>query len=65
MGARPSAHKLHVKMCVCVLLVCSADSIEANVESADVNVQSATQQLAQAAEYQVKHNRVKTDGKRK
>lgn len=30
-----------------------ADSIEANVESADVNVQNATQQLSRAADYQV------------
>ena len=39
---------------MCVFPVCSADSIEANVENADVNVQSATQQLARAADYQVK-----------
>lgn len=29
------------------------DSIEANVETADLHVQNATQQLAQAADYQV------------
>lgn len=39
--------------------MCSADSIEANVESADMNVQRGTQQLARAADYQVKHNRSK------
>lgn len=37
-----------------VFPVCSADSIEANVENADVHVQSATQQLSRAADYQVK-----------
>lgn len=36
--------------------MCSVDSIEANVETADVNVQRGTQQLARAADYQVKHN---------
>lgn len=36
--------------------VCPADSIEANVENADVNVQRATQQLSRAADYQVKRN---------
>ncbi|MBN3324839.1 STX7 protein, partial [Atractosteus spatula] len=34
------------------------DSIEANVENADVHVQTATQQLARAAEYQVSSGRV-------
>ena len=29
------------------------DSIEAHVETADLHVQNATQQLAQAADYQV------------
>lgn len=38
----------------CVFPMCPADSIEANVENADVHVQNATQQLARAAEYQVK-----------
>lgn len=44
-----------LNICVCVFSVCSADSIEANVENADISVQSATQQLARAAGYQVKH----------
>uniref|UniRef100_A0A4W6ERI5 Syntaxin-7 n=1 Tax=Lates calcarifer TaxID=8187 RepID=A0A4W6ERI5_LATCA len=38
------------------------DSIEANVENADVNVQSGTQQLARAAEYQVKIQKGGIDG---
>lgn len=40
-----------------VFPVCPADSIEANVENADVNVQRATQQLSHAADYQVKLSR--------
>lgn len=47
----PAAYKM------CAFPVCSADSIEANVENADVNVQNATQQLARAADYQVKLDR--------
>lgn len=39
------------------LSVCSADSIEANVEDAEGHVQSGTQQLARAANHQVKLNR--------
>lgn len=33
--------------------MCAADSIEANVESADTHVHSGTQQLSRAADYQV------------
>lgn len=42
---------------MCVSPVCSADSIEANVENADTHVQNATQQLARAADYQVNLHR--------
>ena len=45
---------------MCVFPLCPADSIEANVESADMNVQNATQQLARAADYQVKLERTHT-----
>lgn len=37
--------------CICVFYL--KDSIEANVENAEVNVQQANQQLSRAAEYQV------------
>jgi len=42
-----------------VCFLCSADSIEANVETADVHVQTATQQLSRAASYQVKLTRTR------
>ena len=42
---------------MCASPVCSADSIEANVENADTHVQNATQQLARAADYQVNLHR--------
>lgn len=38
--------------CICVFYL--KDSIEANVENAEVNVQQANQQLSRAAEYQRK-----------
>lgn len=38
-------------MCVCLFYF--KDSIEANVENAEVHVQQANQQLSRAAEYQV------------
>lgn len=50
---------------VCVSCVCFADSIEANVETADVHVQNATQQLSRAADYQVKLDRMETEVKRR
>ena len=48
----------HTVICnhLCACLACSADSIEANVENADVNVQNATHQLARAADYQVNYD---------
>ena len=55
-----SSHLLHVFKCV--FPVCSADSIEANVENADVHVQNATQQLSRAADYQVKLDRTGQGG---
>lgn len=57
-----SSHLLHVQR---VFPVCSADSIEANVETADTHVQSGTQQLARAADYQVKLDRTENMTKRK
>lgn len=33
--------------------MCAADSIEANVETAETHVHSGTQQLSRAADYQV------------
>lgn len=51
-----SSRLLHVQR---VFPVCSADSIEANVETADTHVQSGTQQLARAADYQVKLDRTR------
>lgn len=57
-----SSHLLHT---TCVFPVCSADSIEANVETADTHVQSGTQQLARAADYQVKLDRTENMTKRK
>lgn len=41
----------------CVSPAVFADSIEANVETAESHVQSGTQQLARAADYQVRLNR--------
>lgn len=46
------------------LSVCSADSIEANVEATEGHVQSGTQQLAYAADRQVKLNRTENVTKR-
>lgn len=57
-----SSHLLHAQR---VCSVCSAESIEANVESADTHVQSGTQQLARAAEYQVKLNNTGNTKKRR
>lgn len=57
-----SSHPLHVQR---VCSVCSAESIEANVESADTHVQSGTQQLARAADYQVKLNDTENTKKRR
>lgn len=45
-------HRPAIFQTVCIS---TTDSIEANVENADVNVQNATQQLARAADYQVTH----------
>lgn len=50
--------------CIYNVSVCSADSIEANVEDAEGHVQSGTQQLARAADHQVKLNRTENVTKR-
>lgn len=42
--------------CVWVAVFCFKDSIEANVENAEVHVQQANQQLSRAADYQVMWN---------
>ena len=47
----------HISSCSTVPCVCAfyfKDSIEANVESAEVHVQQANQQLSRAADYQVR-----------
>lgn len=45
-------HQYMFNTLVCVLFY-FADSIEANVENAEVHVQQANQQLSRAADYQV------------
>lgn len=44
---------MYVNSFMCVFVFYFKDSIEANVESAEVHVQQANQQLSRAANYQV------------
>lgn len=57
-----ASHPLHVQ---CVCSVCSAESIEANVESTEAHVQSGTEQLARAADYQVNLDKTENMKKRR